>query len=544
MKRIIPFFLLFLIAFIFFYFGLPVINFGFVQFPILLLVLFLVGMLVFTKFQVSQDGKKVVILNRPSKFLLIPAVLVFVYLTAGPLLTSLPMFRSEAYRELIGNVKTGEKISNHIAPISIDEIRVVDEPLAHLLGEKILGSQPALGSQVEIGDFTIQKVKHDLYWVAPLLHTGFFKWMNNSGGTPGYVMVSATNERDVKLVENVNGKPVKIKYQPEAFFGSRIERHLYFNGYMSVGLEDFNFEIDDNGRPYWVVTTYKKRIGFAGNDATGVVVVDAETGEINQYGIEKTPAWVDRVQPISFIEDQLADWGDYVHGYWNWSNRDKLMITEGLTLVYGQNNRSYWYTGISSVGKEESAVGFVLVDTRTKEATVYGQSGATEYAAQSSAEGKVQEKGYRASLPIPYNINNIPTYVMTLKDEGGLVKMYAMVSINDYTIVGVGNSMRETLSAYKSVYNMTGNEINPDSASNKKMLKTVVSRIESDVRNGNSFYYFTVKDHSRIFVATSQVSPQLPITVVGDSVSISFDVDQEEVIDVSTFENSNIKDKK
>jgi len=544
MKRIIPFFLLFLIAFIFFYFGLPVINFGFVQFPILLLVLFLVGMLVFTKFQVSQDGKKVVILNRPSKFLLIPAVLVFVYLTAGPLLTSLPMFRSEAYRELIGNVKTGEKISNHIAPISIDEIRVVDEPLAHLLGEKILGSQPALGSQVEIGDFTIQKVKHDLYWVAPLLHTGFFKWMNNSGGTPGYVMVSATNERDVKLVENVNGKPVKIKYQPEAFFGSRIERHLYFNGYMSVGLEDFNFEIDDNGRPYWVVTTYKKRIGFAGNDATGVVVVDAETGEINQYGIEETPAWVDRVQPISFIEDQLADWGDYVHGYWNWSNRDKLMITEGLTLVYGQNNRSYWYTGISSVGKEESAVGFVLVDTRTKEATVYGQSGATEYAAQSSAEGKVQEKGYRASLPIPYNINNIPTYVMTLKDEGGLVKMYAMVSINDYTIVGVGNSMRETLSAYKSVYNMTGNEINPDSASNKKMLKTVVSRIESDVRNGNSFYYFTVKDHSRIFVATSQVSPQLPITVVGDSVSISFDVDQEEVIDVSTFENSNIKNKK
>ncbi len=543
MKSIIRIVLFLFITFLFFYFGLPVVNFGFIRLPILLLILLIFGAIIFTRIQVDSKTQKVKILNKPSMFLWISIILILVYITAGPFFTSLPMFRSESYRNLIGEVKKGEKISNHIAPISIDEIRVVDEALAHLLGEKILGSQPALGSQVEIGDFTIQKVKNELYWVAPLLHTGFFKWMNNSEGTPGYVMVSATNERDVKLVETVNGKPVIIKYQPEAYFGDKIERYLYFNGYMTVGVEDFNFEIDDSGHPYWVVTTYKKRIGFAGNDATGVVVVDAETGAINEYGIDNTPDWVDRIQPISFIEEQLADWGDYVHGYWNWSNRDKLMITEGLTLVYGQNNRSYWYTGISSVGKEESAVGFVLVDTRTKEATIYGQSGATEYAAQSSAEGKVQEKGYRASLPIPYNINNIPTYVMTLKDDGGLVKMYAMVSINDYTIVGVGNSMREALSAYKSVYNMTGTEINPDSASNKKQLKTIISRINSDVKNGTSFYYFTVKDHKKIFIATSQVSAQLPITNVGDSISISFDVDMEEVIDVSTFENTNLKSK-
>lgn len=543
MKITIRIVLFLLIAFLFFYFGLPVLNFGFFQLPILVFLLVVLATLFSMKFQAYDNGQKVKLLKYPPKFLWISILVVLAYMVLGPLFTSMPMFRAESYRELIGNVKTGEKISNHIAPISIDEIRVVDEPLAHLLGEKILGSQPALGSQVEIGDFTIQKVKHELYWVAPLLHTGFFKWMNNSEGTPGYVMVSATNERDVRLVENVNGKPVKIKYQPEAFFGSKIERHVYFNGYMTVGLEDFNFEIDDSGHPYWVVTTFKKRIGFSGNDATGVLVVDSETGAIQEFGIENAPEWVDRVQPISFIKDQLGDWGDYVHGFWNWSNRDKLMITEDLTLVYGHNNRSYWYTGISSVGKEESAVGFVLVDTRTKEATVYGQSGATEYAAQSSAEGKVQEKGYHASLPIPYNINNIPTYVMTLKDEGGLVKMYAMVSINDYTIVGVGNSMRETLSAYKSVYNMTGTEISPDSASNKNVLKTIVSRIQSDVKNGTSFYYFTVKDHKKIFIATSQVSAQLPITVAGDSVKISFDVDQEAVIDVSTFENSNLAKK-
>jgi hypothetical protein len=368
--------------------------------------------------------------------------------------------------------------------------------------------------------------------------------MSNKEGTPGYVLVSATNERDVRLVQNIDGKDIKIKYQPEAFFGSKIERHIYFNGYTTIGLTDFTFEIDDTGMPFWVVTKYKKRIGFSGNDATGVVVVNAQTGEIKDYSIKNAPSWVDRIQPIDFIEDQLNDWGEYVHGYWNFSNANKLQTTEGLTLVYGKDNKSYWYTGLTSVGKEESAVGFVLVDTRTKETTYYKQSGATEYAAQSSAQGKVQEKGYNASLPIPYNINNIPTYVMTLKDAGGLIKMYAMVAISDYTIVGVGNSMREALTSFKSTYNMTGNKINNSSLSNKTLLSTIVTRITNDVKNGNSYYYFTTKDYPIIFIGSSQISNHLPLTIVGDSIKVSFDIDNEAVIDVSTFENTSLNKKK
>ncbi|MDI1316396.1 hypothetical protein [Flavobacterium sp.] len=539
MKKII---LLVLVAFLLFYFNLPVIGYGFLGFPIILLALCVLAIILFTKLEVGKD-KKVRLMEKPKKIFFMLLGLILVYIMVFPLFTSLPMFRSESYKNLIGNVVDGKKISNHIAPISIDEIRVVDEDLAHLLGEKILGSQPALGSQVELGDFCIQKVGHDLYWVAPLLHSGFFKWWNNSEGTPGYVMVSATNERDVKLVENVNGKAIKIKFQPEAFFQSELARHIYLNGYTTVGLEDYTFEIDDAGNPFWVVTLFEKKIGFGGNDAVGVLVVDAQTGTITPYTIANAPQWIDRIQPISFIEEQLNDWGEYVHGYWNFSNANKLQITEGLTLVYGHNNRSYWYTGLTSVGKDESAVGFILVDTRTKEATFYKQSGATEFAAQSSAEGKVQEKGYKTSLPIPYNINNIPTYVMTLKDDGGLVKMYAMVAISDYTIVGVGNTMRETLMSYKNVYNMAGNKINPNSESNKKQLKSIVTRIHNDVKNGNSFYYFTVKDYPNIFVGSSQLSNQLPVTIVGDSVKVSFDLDLEEVIDVSSFENLNLKTK-
>ena len=541
MKKIVSLIFLVCIGFFLVYTILPVINYGFIGFAVVLLLLLILGILLSLGLTVSQDTKQVKIVSKPSQVLYVLVGILLLYCIALPMLTSLKIFRSESYQKLIGEVKNGQKITNHIAPISIDKIRVVDEELAHLLGEKILGSQPALGSQVELGDFCIQKVNNDLYWVAPLLHSGFFKWFNNQEGTAGYVMVSATNERDVKLVQNVAGKPVKIKFQQGAYFQSDIHRHVYFNGFATVGIADFSFEIDDAGNPFWIITKYAKKIGFSGNEATGIIVVDAQSGAIKEYTIATTPKWVDRIQPLAFIEDQLNDWGEYVHGYWNFSNADKLQITEGLTLVYGKDNKSYWYTGLTSVGKDESALGFVLVDTRTKETTFYKQGGATEFASQSSAQGKVQEKGYKASLPIPYNINNIPTYIMTLKDAGGLVKMFAMVAISDYTIVGVGNTMRETLTSFKNVYNMADNKINPNNVSNKKSLQSVVTRIQNDVKNGNSFYYFKVKDYPNIFVGSSQISNQLPVTMVGDSIRISFDVDLEEIIDVSTFENFNLK---
>ncbi len=517
------------------------ISFGFSGITVLLIIIAALLFFSFSKFTLTSDGKS----YKPVRvFWKIPALLMGVallYAFVLPFFTSHPIFRNEDYRNLIGKVTNGDKLTNHIAPISMSEIRVVDEDLAYLLGEKILGSQPALGSQVHLGEFFIQKVNGKLYWIAPLEHSGFFKWLNNKKGTTGYVMVSATNERDVKLVQEVNGKPIFLKYQPQAYFQSNLHRYLYFNGYHTVGLTDFSFEIDDAGTPYWVVTKYKKQVGFSGNDATGIVVINAQNGQINEYNINNTPDWVDRIQPISFIKDQLNDWGEYVKGYWNFSNESKLQITEDLTLVYGNDNKSYWYTGITSVGKDESAVGFVLVDTRTKQTTFYKQSGATEFAAQSSAQGKVQEKGFVASLPIPYNINNIPTYVMTLKDKGGLVKMYAMVSISDYTIVGTGNTMREALTAYKTAFNSSGNKINPDSKSAKKVVESTIVRIQNDVKNGNSFYYFTVKEYPTIFVGSSQISNQLPLTIVGDVVKFSFDIDTEEIIDVSTFENISLK---
>ncbi len=543
MKKIKNLLLVLLAAFLIVYFVMPVVSYGFTDFALVLIVLIALWTLLNHQF-ISRPTPQQVNFQFKSSGIKIPGMIILilgVYIVVLPILTSLVILRSKDYRDLIGKVEIGQNLADHMAPISIEKIRVVDQALANLLGDKVLGAQPALGSQVRLGTFNIQKVGNELYWVAPLLHSGFFKWNKNSDGTPGYVMVNATNERDVRLIEEIAGKKVRIKYQPEAYFFSNLERHMYFSGYYNCGLTDYSFEIDDEGHPYWVVTKYEKRIGFSGDDAVGVLVIDTESGAIKEYSIANAPAWIDRIQPANFVEKQLNDWGEYVNGYWNFSNENKLQITEDVSLVYGDDNRAYWYTGLTSVGSDEATVGFVLVDTRTKKAVWYRQSGATEFAAKNSAVGKIQEKRYSASTPIPYNINGIPTYVMTLKDDGGLVKMFAMVAIEDYTIVGVGNTMRETLMAYKSAMNMTGNKLTVKNVNQKVSLKTVITRISNDVKNGNSFYYFTVKDNKNIFIGSSQVSNEIPVSAVGDSIEISFDSDMQGVLDVSSFRNKTIR---
>jgi riboflavin transporter FmnP len=469
-------------------------------------------------------------------------LVVLAYSVALPFFTSSVVFKSNDYRDLIGEVKTGEDFTSKISPISNNEIRVVDKDIAYRLGDKVLGAVPAMGSQVEIGDFSIQSVNGKLYWVAPLLHSGYFKWSKNSKGTAGYIKVSATNERDVELVQTYGEENVLIKYQPQAYFSDNLERHIYFNGYMTKGYTDYSFEIDNNGKPYWVVTLYKKRIGFSGKDAIGVLVVDCKTGDMKEYTIADAPEWIDRIQPSYFIQDQLDYWGEYVQGYVNFADENKLTTTSGISLVYGEGNKSYWYTGLTSVGADEGTVGFVLVDTRTKEATWYKQVGATEEAAQSSAEGKVQEKRYNASFPITYNVNGIPTYVMSLKDEAGLVKMLAMVSVEDYTIVGVGNDFNEALRAYKNALNSTSGETVVSYSADKQTIRQKVLRIAPDVKNGNTTYYILLSNfENKLFVGSSAISIEMPITTAGDSVIISFDNDNNRLIDIASFDNLELK---
>jgi hypothetical protein len=535
-KKIIYAFVLFIALPIYLYVSMPTLNFWFFSFPVG--VATVAATVAFLEISLAR---------RVSIFAKI-AIGVLVLSIGHIAITSIAswaFFRSGSYRGLIGTVaeKESKDFSNNIAPVSLDQVRIIDQEVAHRLGDKVLGEQPSLGSQVEVGTFNIQSINGQLYWVAPLLHDGFFKWWNKSEGTAAYIRVSATNERDVQLVTAVGGKPVHVKYQPNAYFGSNLERHLYLSGYATTGLTDYTFEVDDSGHPYWVVSLYTNAVGFFGYNVYGVAVVNAETGEIKEYTPETAPAWVDRIQPKEMIEQQLEFWGKYINGYINLSNEGKLEPTEGMSLVFGADGRSYWYSGITSVGRDQGTVGFVLVDTRNKATTWYKQAGATEEAAMQSAKGKVQEKGYTASFPILYNINGVPTYVLSLKDKAGLVKMLALVSVEDFSIVGVGNNIKEAVRAYKEAYNGSGPNNNPNISSNSNVfqVESRINRIATDIVSGTAFYYIYCDSPSdKIFIGSSTVSNELPISQVGDSVRISYNDARTAIIDMANFDNLNL----
>lgn len=460
-----------------------------------------------------------------------------------PTIASTPIIRAKSYRNLLGTVKESE-FTKDVSPVKVEEIRIVDEDMAMKLGDKKLGEVPAIGSVSKLGKFHIQKVDNKLYWVAPLVHRDFIKWITNTGGTNGYVMVSANNPQDVKLVQKeANGEDIKIVYQPDAYILQDLHRHVYLKGGMSKGMADYTLEIDDNGKPFWVVSLYEHKVGFGGANVTGTAIVDTKTGETKFYSIKDTPKWVDRIQPEEFVVDQINSWGVYVNGFINSiiSEKGVLKATEGTSLVYGEDNKSYWYTGITSAGGDESTVGFMLVDSRTKEAKLYKQPGATEMAAMKSAEGSVQEKNYEATFPVMYNILGQPTYVSSLKDKAGLVKRVVFVSVEDYNVVGVGRDKNEAMKNYKDALESGGSGLDIETDEFDKELEGTVKRIAADTKNGNTIYYLTLDtDENNIFYATSKVSKELPLTKEGDKIRITFSKDEKDVIEIDDFDNYNI----
>jgi len=505
------------------YITMPVLSLNFISTLIVIQVIALLIMatLLVYKFQI----KKVIWIS----------VITFILLVFQ-IGSTLGIFNSGKYRTMIGEVKEKE-FSSEISPIDLTKLPVVDKDLAQNLGEKKLGEQVALGSQVELSEFTQINVNGQLYWVAPLVHSGMFKWFSNREGTPGYIQISSTNPQDIKLVQTIDDKKVKIKYQPQGFFGDDLRRKIYTSGFQNVGLTDFSFELDDSGKPYWVVTKYENSIGVSGSKVNGVVIVDAETGEVKGYDMKDIPSWVDRVIPANFAINQLNDWGQYVHGWWNPSDKDKLKTTEGYNIIYNDGN-CYYYTGLTSSGNDESTVGFVLVNTRTKETNFYKVSGSHEIAAMASAEGKVQNLGYTATFPILINLENEATYFMSLKDKKGLIKLYAMVSVKDYSTVGTGESLSKTKSNYINYLKDKGNWQGLEKSGEKITEKGTVLRIASSFVEDTTYYYIILKEkQDKIFITSLNMSNELPLTREGDSVEITYNKNPNSSIDLISFDN-------
>lgn len=451
-----------------------------------------------------------------------------------------PLIMPKEHRNLIGNIEEVE-FSSQIEHIDLKQLPTIDKQLAAKLADKKLGEIPSLGSQVTIGDLTLQSVAGQLYYVAPLEHSSLFKWLTNNEGTKGYIKVSATNQNDVQLITELNGQPIHLKYLESSYLFSDLDRAAYLRD-MRAGHADYTFELDDEGNPYWVITRYDNAIGLTEQKAIGVLIIDAQTGKSNVYDIENTPQWVDRIQPAGYINNYLNKWGELVHGVFNFSDKDKLKTTQGMNIIFN-DDKCYYYTGITSIGNDEGLVGFTLTDTRTGETTMYKTSGATEVASMQSAEGKVQQFGYSATFPYLINIQSEPTYFMTLKDSNGLVKQYAMVNVKNYSTVAVGDSLQTTLNRY--IEALTNTNISLEGSNSEEVLEGEVERIGLVLKEGSSIYDIKIKGLDNIFSVSTESSREAALTKVGDKVSLKFiKVGDGKYIITNSFENLSLKDNK
>lgn len=447
-----------------------------------------------------------------------------------------PVANYKAHRNLIGNIEEVD-FSSEIKYIDLNQLPTIDKELARKLADKKLGEIASLGSQVTVGELHLQSINGELYYVAPLEHSSFLKWLTNREGIEGYIKVSATNQNDVELVTELNGEPVNIKYLDSAYLFSDLRLASYLRD-LKAGHTDYTFELDDTGRPYWVVTRYDNAIGISEAKAIGVLVMDAQTGQAEVYDIENAPKWIDRIQPKSFMNRYINKWGELVHGVFNFTDKDKLTTTSGMNIIYN-DDLCYYYTGITSVGSDESLVGFTLTNTRTGETKLYKTSGATENASMKSAEGKVQQYGYTATFPYLINIQNEPTYFMTLKDSNGLVKQYAMVNVKNYNTVGVGDTLQGTLNKY--LEGLTNTSISLEGGNKQEVITGEVERIGVVIKDGTSIYDMKLKDNDNIFQVSTETARDAALTTVGDSVEMNFiKVGSSRYIIVNSFINNSL----
>ena len=453
-------------------------------------------------------------LGKPIKFALISLVAIII-LSSIASLVGAEIFNAKSYNNLL-TITDGDFIED-VAEISQDQIPVVDKDTASRLGQRKLGEMSDLVSQFEIQDvYTQINFKGKPVRVTPLEYGDIIKWFNNKNyGIPAYITVDMTTQ-ETNLVRLQEG----IKYSESEYFMRDLYRALRFK-YPTKIFDNVSFEIDDNGTPFWIASAVDFKIGFwSGSDIDGVVMLNAVTGESDYYTLSEIPTWVDQVYDSNMILEQLVYNGKYRSGFFNsiFGQRGVLQPTDGYNYL-AIDDDVFLYTGMTSVTSDESNVGFVLTNLRTKDTKFYSIPGAEEYSAMSSAEGQVQHLGYSATFPLLLNVSDRPTYFMSLKDGAGLVKMYAFVDVNQYQIVGTGNTVEVARSDYISKLKVENVTDLPENQTNE--ITGVIEKINSAVVEGNTVYYIKLADNNNVYTALITKSDLLPFATKGQGVKIT-----------------------
>lgn len=470
-----------------------------------------------------------------SSFTKIPftlAAFLFVAMIVLNVLGSEPLNASK-FRDQIQIVETND-FNDTFSKVQLSQIPLIDWESAQRLGDKKIGNIQGLGSQFNINsDYTLLSVGPQIYRVSPLEYQDFIKWLQNRNeGIPGYIKVNVTDANDVSLVQLDKG----ISYSPSAFFFQDLLRHVRFT-YRTEILQDFSFEIDDEGNPYYVISVVEPEIGwFSGYDTSSVIVVDAISGAMVKYTIEDMPRWIDRAQPANIAWAQIDNWGYYVNGFINTilGQKDMIQTTDGYNYV-NIDNQTYMFSGMTSVGADRSIVGFALINLRTKEASYFKIGGADEVSAMSSAAGQVQDLGYTATFPVLLNIQSIPTYFMSLKDAEGLIKQYAMVNVSDYSLVAVGDNVAQTLKIYTDTLISKG--LIEVQVSDSPWIEATLLDVRIVEENGTTHYYVRFSDDSAIYEVEGSTFLELIFSNPNDLVKYKAGLKGDQTSSLDAFDN-------
>ena len=512
------------IGFLYFYVSLPALNLQAGEFYSFLALLCIVYTLsIFLLSGSSSDNvvrtpkEKAREWMRFVKSRCLPVGILFVAIIVVALvgqIISLPIFRAGSYRDLL-TVEDGN-FSEEITQISFDKIPTLDRTSAEYLGDRQMGTLSDMVSQFEYSNDSTQiNYQGRPVRVAPIDYADLIKWFTNQGeGLPAYVVVDMVTQ-EANVVRLQEG----MKYSFSEPLNRNIMRHLRFQ-YPTYMFDTPQFEINEEGRPYWIAPRVIKTIGlFGGRDIQGAVLVDAITGESTYYDIADVPSWVDNVYTPSLIMEQYDYHGTLVNGFLNsiLGQRDVTVTTDGYNYI-ALNDDVYVYTGVTSANADQSNLGFLLSNQRTKETKFYAAPGATEYAAMGSAQGEVQDLGYTATFPLLLNIAGEPTYFIPLKDATNLVKSYAMVNVAQYQVVTVASTVSQCEQEY--IRQLSDKGITETEELPQTEAKGTVAEIRTAVLDGNT-YYFIRLDGEEIFYSISAAKDREVVTLnVGDRVTV------------------------
>ena len=420
------------------------------------------------------------------------AVLILVALLFLLSLFSSEFLRSGSYSSII-TVNDGVFEEDIAETEYVTDIALMDTASARIIGTRTLGTLSDLVSQYEVSESYSQIAYNSVpYKVAPLEYASFFKWMSNKEkGIPGYVLVDPVNFK-ADFVRLDDGY---IRYSPSAYFSKDLERTLRFK-YPTAIFGEISFEIDESGHPYWICPTMKPRAGwFGAKDVNGVIILDACTGEAQKFDLDSIPDWIDIVYSGNLICQKYDWYGELSGGYINYmfSQTGCVATTDdfGYKVI---GNDVYIYTGVTSLSSDEANIGFILVNARTGEYKFYSIPGAEEYSAMSAAEGTVQQYGYSASFPSLINVKGEPTYIMVLKDNSQIVKMYAMVNVENYNNIAVtATSQNEVYEKYLSAIGAKDivDDVPEEELISEKITAEQINFITTD---GNTVVYIKSSD--------------------------------------------------